>query len=166
MSMSNSRPKEFTITRHLNQILEYFPGNKISEQIIEDINKGVIDILIGYLLTQTFNNESEIDAITIRTIHCGDFVLSNNESLKLNPEIFNLLGNAALINKPREIFIDNINIFSKQLRDSLNYGHKLAIIYNQIEGKIIYFNLVGDPSTGAPLPEEIQKKIEEERNDL
>ncbi|NJM65615.1 MAG: hypothetical protein HC851_08060 [Acaryochloris sp. RU_4_1] len=137
-SAGNLDPPElsFPITSKLIKILEVLIGSSINLAEIDEINTGIIDILSGLIISQSLDNQDSLEQISIQTASDGIYTLTSNADVALGKEIFGLFNNTYLINRPREIWISNLNDFSERLKDAAQYKQIIDCIYNRLTGKI------------------------------
>lgn len=127
----------FTVTPRLINFLRVLKGAKVSTTQAEQIYKGILDLLIGFVASQNYQQGSGgPEQVTILTEAGEYFTLTNNPDVRLNPEIFNFFGNADLINRPRVIWISNLSAFREQFQEAAKFGQRVACIYNRINGEI------------------------------
>lgn len=158
----NSTPRSINSSPTLIDFLEVFRGAEISTKRAQDINEGKLGILIGFVATQNYGKNQgnlgnlekdyqdcltdvEEDAkkltqVTIRT-EIGELItISNNSNFALNPKVLEL-NNADLLNKPKVIYIKNIQVFRDNFQDAARYGQRVACVYDKEDNCLILVSL-------------------------
>lgn len=144
------------ISPKLIQALEVLRGASIDENLVQSINEGKVDLLIGRIVLQNTVQDSSKDnailsQVTIRTNTGEDFTFSNNEYFKVSDKALSL-GNADFINRPKVTFISNLEDFSGRFQDAARYGQKIACLYERTAShKFILVGIASDSSNNENL---------------
>ncbi len=126
----------------LVKALEVLRGAKINVDLVEKINKGRADILIGEVITQTYMGASDnLSQVMIRTPEGEDFTLTNNSDFKLDEKVFDNLPDTSLINRLANTYIKNINQYRVEFQNAARYGQSVALIYDRISNEIITLSI-------------------------
>ena len=140
----DSQESYFSVSPKLIDIANVLVGSKVSITEIDQINKGVINLLRGLVILKNFKDgTSDLEQVSIQTELGKIFTFVNNENLvsvnnifTFDVSLFELLGNTYLINEPVIIPIRNLNSFKEEIIDASNYNQSIACIYNRITEKI------------------------------
>ncbi|WP_299411232.1 hypothetical protein [Acaryochloris sp. IP29b_bin.148] len=142
------------ISPRLIDFLQIVNGASISPVQAQEINEGKSDFILGSVAFQNYDPDPQakpidynnLSQVTIRTREEGDFILANNSGFKLNPQIFTTINNAYLINRPKNIYIKNLNKFRDKFQDAARYGHMIACIYGLISNEIYFLQVISEAS--------------------
>lgn len=143
---SDSKSICITSTSKLIEFFEIFDGDQLSLDQIEEISKGILDNIIGnVVIINCRQGSDDLNQVQIETKDEGIFTLTSNQDVALNPNIFDLLGNTYLINRPREIWISNLSSFREKLQEALKYGLRVACVYSRVSGQIVRLVIISRP---------------------
>lgn len=139
---SNISTANFIATAKLLEFLEIFKGGQISSSQVDEISKGILDYFYGFIVAQNCTEGSDdLRQVQIRTSD-GDFTLTDRKEVALNESIFDVIGNTYLINRPREIWISNLNIFREKFQEAARFNQMVACVYNRKDGKISLLRII------------------------
>lgn len=144
----------FTITSTLIKILKVLVGSSITFEDIDKINRGVIDIVSGLVISQNFDAANNLGQVSIQTNTEGIYTLKTSEINIFSNKIFNLFNNAYLINRPREISIKNLGDFSERFRDAAKYKQFIDCIYDRDLNQLLFLRI-----SSTPLREGVNEEI-------
>ncbi|BDM78811.1 hypothetical protein AM10699_16800 [Acaryochloris marina MBIC10699] len=116
-------------------------GVSVSIEEIDSINRGIIDIVSGFVCSQSFDRLTGLKTLLIRSDKDEIFLLSNNGESILNDNIIFTLGNLGFFNKPKKIYVKNINDFYDIFRDAAKHNRFLDCIYNRLTRELNYVRL-------------------------
>lgn len=141
-SMNSSKScSSFSSSSRLIKVLRVLSGVSVSIEEIDSINRGIIDIVSGFVCSQSFDRLTGLKTLLIRSDKDEIFLLSNNGESILNDNIIFTLGNLGFFNKPKKIYVKNINDFYDIFRDAAKHNRFLDCIYNRLTRELNYVRL-------------------------
>lgn len=127
----------FTVTQRLIDSLIILNGTRINLEQTRRISMGIIDLISGVIYGQSFNgNSNKSEQVIIKSEDGKVYTLSNNPDLSFPSNVFDLLKNASLINRPSEIYIKNLNDYCEVFKDAQKFGHTVICMYDRKKGEI------------------------------
>lgn len=134
----------FTPTSRLLEFLEIFKGGIFTSDQIEQVNDGRLDYITGDVLLQSYQQSHQLVQVRIQTKEEGIFTLTSNREVALNPNVFKTLGNTYLINRPREIWISNLDNsdFQEIFNEAAQFRQRVACVYSRITGEIVLLIII------------------------
>lgn len=144
----------FTITSTLIKILKVLVGSSIAFEDIDKINRGVIDIVSGLVVSQNFDDTNSLEQVSIQTDAEGIYTLTTSKINIFSKNIFNLFNNASLINRPREIYIRNLNNFSERFGDAAKFKQFIDCIYDRESSQLLFLRI-----SSIPIREQVKEEI-------
>lgn len=151
---------EITITSKFIELAKLFEGRKIQVQLVEDINRGIKNLLLGYVVELNYSQDQDsLEQVKIATDSGEFFTLTIEESVSLlrrkfifldgsePPEkcefnIFDILNVADLINTPREEWTKNLDDFKDTFKMASQFRQQIACIYDRITGDITLVRVI------------------------
>lgn len=135
----------FTPTSRLLEFLEIFKGGIFSSSQIIQVNNGKLDYIVGDVLLQSYQqSHPKLVQVRIRTREEGTYTLTSNDEVALDSSIFDILGNTYLINRPREIWISNLDNsdFQEIFNEAAQFRQRVACVYSRISGEIVLLTII------------------------
>jgi hypothetical protein len=137
---SDPEPPSFTVTAELIEFLKILIGSRVSLTEVEQINKGILDLVSGLVIGQSFASETgELERVTIKTQSGESFTFTNkvnDSNIIRNLDLFDFLGNADLINPIRTIGVNNLDRFREPFKNAAQFKQQVTCLYNRAINEI------------------------------
>lgn len=136
---------DLNISQAVIDFLQIYRGSEVGVETIKEINSGVLDLIIGNIVTLNYEmSEENLSQVMIRDRENKDFTLTNNSDFKFSTDtgFIEKINNRDLFNRPSTIYIENLDKFQSRFQDAVRFSQQIALIYQRIKPyELIFFSV-------------------------